>query len=366
MANQKKRRVISYKLFSANNHPITLQQMLKNVLEDSSKPYYSVVNRFEDLNGDGQTIRVISRFNDFDSSMLLCQMVLFEKDSSHMTLQVTPTARMLELSPVSTKDIDKLHKKKNKNSDEDSTTEFVESILYFGVINNHVVVLGTKSLSPKDLERHLEWLLKILTEQLPDRNCLVALSDKPSANAVRQLKQDSAKSILVGSDVAYTAMALPEENESSNVTPISEVEQIEKTKSVMYQAKTMGAELIDFLKQKGLMTDFTLDDTLDKANLHVNLEFKFKYKTSTSGQKVLDKIATSLRHLDKDDVKIGLVGGGHIKGEDLKLSTDISVVINDKGQIDESDLHAQMLEWLKSKVKTDEVTQDLTEIAAGA
>ena len=65
-----------------------------------------------------------------------------------------------------------------------------------------------------------------------------------------------------------------------------------------------------------------------------------------------------MRHIEPEDVKIELNGGGIIKGDNLKLSGPISVKYNN-GLIDESDLYNQMHGWLLQKIEQDEV--DLSE-----
>lgn len=56
--------------------------------------------------------------------------------------------------------------------------------------------------------------------------------------------------------------------------------------------------------------DINIKDSLDEANLQVSLEITYFRKTNDSGQAVIDSIATSLRHLDEDDISIKLQGGG--------------------------------------------------------
>ena len=123
----------------------------------------------------------------------------------------------------------------------------------------------------------------------------------------------------------------------------------------------MGANILECLKDNGYIGQFDFSETLDDANLQVSIEFKYNRKTTRSGQKVIDTLSTSLRHIDKDDVKINLKGGGEIKGDDLKLSHTISLAFLDE-KVDESDLYFKMKDWLESKVIKQEVTPDLQDV----
>ncbi|WP_079325614.1 hypothetical protein [Vibrio sp. L85] len=350
----KKRRVLSYKLFKSMNAPLTLQEMLENSLSDTDSGYHLVSNREEDLSGGERTsLRFINRFFNLTDDMLLCQLVVYEKDSSQMTIHLDNTSTMYKITPVFPKDI----KQEGDNEpDELKQTEFVESMMYFGVINNHVVTLSSGALKPRELEYHLEWYLKSLTQQVENP---VMLSDKPTRQALKQLEEDSAKSVFVGSDICYVDEVPTQPANSESPQPGS----ITETKSVQLRAATMGAEILDYLKARGYLQQLDFEDTLDDANLQVNLEFKFNRKTSRNGQRVLDTLATSMRHIEKEDVKIKLLGGGEINGDDLKLTHPITVLFNERGGIEESDLYHKMKNWLKSKVQTDEVTSDLVEMA---
>lgn len=352
----KKRRVLSYKLFKSLNAALTLQEMLEISLSDENSNYHLVSNREEDLSGgDRSSLRFINRFMNLTDDMLLCQLVVYEKGSSQMTIHLNSASSMYKITPVFPKDF---KQDDNEEASELNQTEFIESMMYFGVINNHIVTLSSNALKPRELEYHLEWYLKSLTQQVENP---VILSDKPTKRALKQLEDDSAKSVFVGSDISYTDELAHQPINAD--TSSQKVEAITETKSVQLKAMSMGAEILDYLRGKGYLHQLDFEDTLDDANLQVNLEFKFNRKTSRNGQRVLDTLATSMRHIEKEDVKIKLVGGGEINGDDLKLTHPITVFFNERGGIDESDLYHKMKGWLKNKVQTDEVTPDLVEMA---
>ncbi|GIU35423.1 hypothetical protein TUM4644_36670 [Shewanella colwelliana] len=313
MSKETKRRTINYKLVKLGSHPLTLQEMLEATLLDKKSQHHKAANRRESLTEDGNSFRFINRFTNYDNDMFLCQIVQFEQGRSQMTIVIDEDAEMFEVNPISAQDIKQ--SKANSNS-----TEFLESMAYFGVMGNHMVVMGSQALKSKELERHLQWYLNTLTEQNIDS--AIILSDRPTANAMKQLEKSPAKSVSIGSDITY-------EQDLSTLSNTQQTENYEhnvtEAKSVRWNPSGLGANILECLKDNGYIGNFDFNETLDDANLQVSIEFKYSRKTTKSGQKVIDTLSSSLRHLDKEDVKINLKGGGEIKGDELKLSHQINL-----------------------------------------
>jgi len=122
----------------------------------------------------------------------------------------------------------------------------------------------------------------------------------------------------------------------------------------------MGADVIQAALGSDWFNKLDLDSSLDEANLQVTLEITYLRKTTGNGQRMLDNIATSLRHIDEADVKINLHGGGTIKGGDLKLTGSVSVKTNN-GLVDETDLYHQLHLWIVTKVRTKEIEVEESE-----
>lgn len=345
LSKEMKRRTINYKLIKIGNHPLTLQEMLTNTLTNKESRFNLAANRRELLTSDGKSFRFINRFINYDSDMLLCQIVQFEQGRSQMTIVVDENADMFEITPISAKDI-----KQSNQGNQSNATEFLESMAYFGVLGNHMVVMGSQTLKSKELERHLNWYLNTLTEQGIDS--AIILSDKPTEKALKQLEKAPAKSVSIGSDITF------EQNISSLQT---ETFDVIEAKSVKWSPVGLGGNILKCLKDNGYIGDFNFNETLDNANLQVSIEFKYNRKTTKSGQRIIDTLSTSLRHLDKEDVKINLKGGGVIRGDDLKLNHQISLNFL-KGNVDESDLYYQMKNWLRQKIITEEVVPDLQDL----
>ena len=197
LSKETKRRTINYKLAKLGSHPLTLQQMLEATLLDKKSSYHKASNRRESLTEDGNSFRFINRFNNYDNDMLLCQIVQFEQGRSQMTIVIDEEADMFEVTPISAQDIKQTKVSRAKSK----STEFLESMAYFGVMGNHMVVMGSQALKSKELEHHLQWYLNALTKQNIDS--AIILSDRPTAKAMKQLEKAPAKSVSIGSDITY-------------------------------------------------------------------------------------------------------------------------------------------------------------------
>ncbi|MFH4338270.1 hypothetical protein WAJ35_23090, partial [Acinetobacter baumannii] len=57
--------------------------------------------------------------------------------------------------------------------------EFIDSVLYFGVIDNHVAIIQSRSLTARTLESYLGWLLGEAAKALPANSALI-LKDAPN------------------------------------------------------------------------------------------------------------------------------------------------------------------------------------------
>lgn len=348
MAVEKKTRTLHYKQAIVMDQVKSLQEMLVDTITKKDSPYFCATNRRRQLSEDGNTYELINRYKDH-GGMILCQLVLFEQGRSQMTVVINDQTSMFEINPIHANDIHKAIKGRNSNS----KTEFLESMLYFGVTGNHVVVMGTKALSTKDLERHLSWYLSHLTRETQSS---ISLSDKPSKSAIDKIEKAPAKSIKIGSRIEYLSeVDKNEENDNSSI--ISDTE-INETKSLLWKPKTIGAEILQCLRDNGHLGGFDYNESFDDANLQLSLQLTFMRTTTKSGQKALDKFASSLRNIDKEEVTINLQGGGKIRGDELTLTHKIRLSFSD-GKVDEGDLYFQMVEWLKSKIGSNEVTNGL-------
>lgn len=214
MSTDKRRRTLHYKLVKTSKTPYTLQELLESALVNKNSNYICAKSRQEKLTDDGKAFRFINSHSKHGGKLLLCQLVQFEEGLTQMTIVMDDNSESFELNPFTPADI-----KKNSSTKNNKTTEFLDSMLYFGVLGNHVVILGSQALRSKELEGHLNWFLMNLTSQL---QTMVVLSDKPTQKAVKQIQRQEAKSVVLGSDIEYEA-ELPEKKYEEYEEKINEI-----------------------------------------------------------------------------------------------------------------------------------------------
>ena len=344
MSSEKRKRTLHYKHAKLTQTSETLQSLLEAHLDDEESKYYKVKNRQNKLTEDGKAVRFINSHSKHGGNLLLCQLVQFESGLSQLTIEVDDDAGSYPLSALNPKDI----KKKN----EKTRAEFLDSVLYFGLLGNHVIVLSSQRLQSKELESHLNWFLMNLTKSL---TTMVILSDQPTKEAVEKFEKSHAKTVSLGSDVIYQPQV---ENDTEDKPIQLEDKTINEATRVSWTPKSLGAKIVELLKQAGDIPDVDFEDALDDSNLRMKIELSFNRRTTKKGQRTIDTVANSLRHMDKDDVKITLANGGVLQGDKLKLTKSISLeFIN--GQINESDLYQTIVSWLNEKINSDELKDDL-------
>ncbi|WP_296267407.1 hypothetical protein [Pseudomonas sp. UBA6562] len=363
MKSSSKTKTIHYKNCFITGE-VVLQEALRKTLSKESiagKPN----NRQQQINGDDGTVVFINRTSDY-RGMTFCQLVVLESGKQQPFITVDDEAEFYSIDALASEQIpekkkegEEKPKSTKKNSDSEKVRkrkEFVDSILYFGVYGNHTVVLQSSSLRTRELEAHLSWLLGTCTKNIPD-NAMFVLKDKPAESVYQKLMSKPVKSIKLGAPLTKDAS-----NDPSSMTEIQyeNVDQDEVHASkVRFVPQGLGASMLRAALPDGFLEDLKLEESLDDANIHVALEITYLRKTTKIGQKVIDSVATSLRHLPESDVVINLQGGGRISGDELKLSGGISVKFTDSGLVDESVLFHEMHDWLLKKISSSEIDTNI-------
>lgn len=344
MKTETRKKTIHYKNAVFTNSEISLQDLLE-VLVDKDEAVFNVGGRVENIDADNTSKRFINHHKNF-SGMFFGQLIFLEHGKSQELIEVDAEAQFCNIKSLLPSSI----KYANETSEEAEAKrrEFINSFLYFGVFGNHLVVLQSAALRTRELETHLNWLLGTKTSKIPNKSALV-LQGKPTLETIKKVEKTPVKKIKIGSPID-TVDSVDEKIENKSLI----LKDSYQTKTVKYKPTGMGMDVVKAILGDNVFNKLSFDDSLDEANLKVNLEITYSRKTSSQGQKVLDDIATSMRHIDDADVKIDLVGGGTIHGKDLKLSGDISVKMI-KGKVDENDLYHQMHAWLVSKIDDKEI-----------
>lgn len=358
LMKESRSKVIQYKRAVIPNCTATLQQIIDSIISENGTAH-KVSTRREQINPSDSNsgFRMVNRSSTF-KTVLFGQLILFEQGKSQTLMTIADDVNYYDINAITSKQIKLAEDDAISEHDKEKITrEFVDSILYFGIRDNHVMIVQSSSLRTKDIENHLNWLIHSFGNIFNGDDFLV-LQDKPTEDTIRKMHESPVKKINLGS--------VPIKNADSNdvVTlknisdpldlPVNIREPLEKVKKIKFMPTGKGGDIMKAAFGEGWFNNLQLEDSLDESNLQVNLEITYFRKTNKDGQRVLDTLATSLRNLDDEDISINLQGGGVIKGSDLKLSGKINVQYNN-GLIDENDLYLQMHKWLASKVQTGEV-----------
>lgn len=321
-----------YALITKNNK--TLQELLHDAI--SSKELCVADNRQENFNSNSNEFRMINSIKE-DSSMLFGQLIFVCPEQAQIILNMEEGASVYTINSYSL----------NTDSDKEKKIkkEFINSILYFLIYRNHVVVMQSKALSTRDLETHLFWFLD--RAKLLNDNSEFILQIQPPKETLEIIEKNPVKTIKIGSELAVSK---PEKTKNTDNTEVTE------SKAVKLK-NALSLDVLRAILPDSILDDKTLIECFDDANLQVNLEILYLRKTTQKGQEFIDTVASSLRHIvNEDDLKIKLKGGGTLNGDKLQLSTPIKIDLTNN-LIDETKLFKQMREWLISKITNEDINE---------
>ncbi|MBN5391656.1 hypothetical protein JY551_06535 [Serratia marcescens] len=353
MSRESRQKVIHYKKAVIPNCNATLQDILNSIISENGTAN-KVASRREQINpSDSDSgYRLINRNSSYQS-ILFGQLILFEQGKSQALMTISDDVSFYDINAITSSQI-KLASDENISEEEKQKIkrEFVDSILYFGVLRDHVMIVQSSSLRAKDIETHLNWLIHSFGTVFTDDNYLV-LQDKPTEETINKMMNSPVKKINLGS-VPVKAQTPDGKTIISSRSEPSSSTALQKVKKIKFMPTGKGGDIIKAAFGEKWFDDLKLEDSLDEANLQVNLEITYFRKTTKDGQRVLDTLATSLRNMEDDDITINLQGGGEIKGNSLRLSGKVNIQYNN-GLIDENDLYLQMYKWLISKLHAGEI-----------
>ena len=210
--------------------------------------------------------------------------------------------------------------------------EFLESIGYFGVIDDHLLLVQTKALTARDFEDYLTWLLIGATSTLSS-GTVITLDDPAATTARKKAARGNIRGVTIGTRLQ--AVAAPEMDAHHAVNRF-------ELRGGAFDAlrSLLGADVFDKL---------SLEDSLDEDNIELQLTVRVKGRrvTSDDGQKFLRAVGRATRHMDHRDYSLELDRNGELKGSELKLHRPVTVATTEQGGlVDESAMITRMTEWL--------------------
>lgn len=328
------RRTVYYKSVEMPSTNRNLQELIEDAVAKGSQMFLAK-NRHQLINSSSQDYILLNHHINY-RGCFFGQLIFVDSDTTKSVLTLDEQSQEYKIAPI---DISSLNVNKNEsaqNTTEELKNQFINSILYFGIFENHLVLVQSPSLKTNHLEGYLRWILS--EAQLLDSNELLALTDKVTKETSEILRNNPAKEIRIGANIGVECS--PEALKMKSQDSIEE-----RMQSNAFSLAGKGAEILKTLFGDNKLDGLRLQDSLEKANLKMYVTMTYERNTSDSGQKVMDSFAKALRHQPEEDYMIKLKNGGTIKGTDLKISKVLKLdTIN--GVINEIDLWEKLYHWL--------------------
>lgn len=251
--------------------------------------------------------------------MLVGQFVVYEPGRNHMVLEIDeskPTLDLLDIAPST------------KNAK--AKAEFLESVLYFAAMDNHLVLLQSRSLGSREFDNYLaQTFIKSATLHADDQMTLLrGLSE----TAKKKIQQDPPSKLRISTDIFAGAHPVADKKA--------------KGKRPRYQLAGPLWSLLKRLGEKGNLDNLHLDEGLDPSALRVSVEVKYRKRSDTEAGRVMQALTNALRHVHEGDIRATFPKTGEMKGDQIFLSHVVGV-LSKNGNVVETDLYRLMREWLQ-------------------
>src|SRR5690606_10092811 len=317
--------------FNDESNVKTLQQRLESALNKKRKP----LARQQSTDSDHH-FRLIN-YHGPHKGMRVGEMFDYTSGAKQ------PTARM-------DKDADTLSLKSVAPADKQ--TEFLHSILYFGIKENSVILSQSMSLRSLQFEDHINWLLRSCGE-LSDSD-FVALNDQPPLAKAKEIK--NAKGVEFKAPVDLTPSPAGKGKPKGDAD-----DQIKGAKSVTV---VPSGNAWDYLKlilppEFQMPKQFQADDIIQKRSLEIKLVLTWDKVYQKDSTDFMDAFSNQLRHVDTELDYTILTKSGKITRDELKLKKVVSVTENAEGLIRREAMWERIYEWLKALVNEKIIKLDI-------
>lgn len=304
----------------------TLQQALSAALADKQL----IDDRLEATDATATGFRVINQQQKKGAT--LCGMLLtFDRGGYQLVIEDRPSAARLAMTAM--------HPPKINGTQH----QFVPGVLFFAVFENHVAVIQAAGLRASAFEQHLAWLIRDQCK-LMARDAGLALVDEPRKATKERIRKSHVKALSVGRPFMNEAEHTPQDA-GFKISKKQDVTKLEPDPGILTIIKEfMGEDRYSKLDIEGAVFD---------GNLEVWLEIRYPKRTRVNPSdttKLMDNLAIALRDQEENSVALELADGTTVKGEDLKISSTITVSMQD-GVPDMDALYADMTDWLAGLIR---------------
>ena len=302
---------IVYRIASITNCDSDLQELLGKAIQATQ-----VNERQQELNEYEKTFRTINQKWSY-RGITMCEMVLIDPGASQPLAVYDESKGVYTIDAISTNELSQERLKRN--------SDFVNSMLYFGVKGNEVVIMPSQAINVRALENYLTWLLGEKLDLISNESKFALNKNIPRA-VEEQIRSSPVRSIEIGSVLSGASDDDSEEFVSSESFSIN-------AKSLL---RVLGAKLKDELP-------FSISDD---SNIRAKIVISYFRKTNDAGQNFMNHLGTTLRNLDDADVCVTLKNNVKISGEELNLQKVVKISKTDRGLLINDDISEAMVTWL--------------------
>lgn len=313
-----KQRTFAYKTVQITGKNQSFQDLLIGAFQQLSRAR----SRSKQLPEDEDRRRVANRFDPV-RGMLTGAMFDYVKGQARNCIVEDDEAENFSISQVA------------PPADGKKRKEFLDSIIYFAVLENHVVMMGSQALGPSHFENYVDWLLR-RAGIFSDRDMLKVVDQVPIGRRLHGVK----------------SISLAEHNLFRSTSNGSFSETETTVVNGGFLSKTARALVKELLAaQRG---GKTLSEAIHPDSIEVKVEITCKKLKRGDSEPMLDDMADMFRHVEGIDPAFELAGGGRVKSSELRISAPKSVMCID-GIPDPADLFKKMAEWLDSLFATGKI-----------
>lgn len=296
----------------------TLQELLEQALAKLTP----VSRRFELMGSEED--EAWRRFINTHRSALGMEfgnLVLYAPDQARHTIAIDDSADELDIEQIAP-----------GATEDGKKRQFLESILYYGIRGNHVILLQSIALKARDLEIHFNWLLR-QAGLLDDQNA-VFLNNFVPQPAQEKLSRAEVKSVRLGTPL----VDMPGRSESTEYSP-----QGFEVKTTKFRPWGEGFDILRLIAPER-MRGLSVEDLQAATDLEVFVEVTYRRQADEKSKKLLNRLTTALRHVGDDDLRIEFKGGVMI-GSELQVKA-LKSIVTYNGLVDPQDVFLAMQSWL--------------------
>ncbi len=227
----------------------------------------------------------------------------------------------------------------------DRKTEFLHSILYFGIWKNSVIMSQSMALRSPHFEAYINWLLSEC--DLLKEGDFVSLCDLPPVEAKKQIA--NTKEIEFHAPVSLEP--IEQKVKTKDVTAV---------KTIGFRPDAIGWDVLKKIlpSEMSLPSELKVDDVILNSALEVTLSLSWSKTRKDDSTKLLDTMANQLRHVDTELDYVIHTRSGKITKDDLKLRRPISVGTTDEGLVKKHEMWERMQEWLEILLSEERIPSD--------